>query len=48
MPEVSYVNCRNCPISIILDSVNYFLLYRKFQVGCPHNSILKYELTNRI
>jgi len=22
--------------------------YRKFQVGCPHDTILKYELTNRI
>ena len=22
--------------------------YRKFQVGCPHNAILKYESTNRI
>jgi len=20
--------------------------YRKFQVGCPHNAIVKYELTN--
>ena len=25
------MDCQNCPISIILGSVNYFLLYRKYK-----------------
>jgi len=30
-PEVSYVDCRNCPISIIVGSVNNCPLYRKYK-----------------
>ena len=30
-PEVSYIDCWNCPISIIVGSVNNCLLYRKYK-----------------